>query len=205
MWQAWCCLHFGAVSPAVRCAAHLQLCGSGLEKQKQGPYAGNSFLISCPLRLVFEIFSFRFLPLPFSLLTSLSLLLAPDIYPLVPPLGCGLCVPSKSGRLFLFCVLPAARLAVAFQPQRTFHTAQNRRPFAPPRVRDSLSSTAPARLSIEFDDAPAAQLCSALPARLFNSSAALAVVAPPPVTMQTVPSVSLLTFPDGTRHTRAQP
>ncbi|KAH8125578.1 hypothetical protein LI328DRAFT_155532 [Trichoderma asperelloides] len=48
---------------------------------------------------------------------------------------------------------------------------------------------APARLSIEFDDAPAAQLCSALPARLFNSSAALAVVALPPVTMQTVPSL----------------
>ncbi|KAL7895262.1 hypothetical protein HDV63DRAFT_391388 [Trichoderma sp. SZMC 28014] len=48
---------------------------------------------------------------------------------------------------------------------------------------------APARLSIEFDDAPAAQLCSALPARLFNSSATLAAVAQPPVTMQTVPSL----------------
>lgn len=99
LFTLWCC-----VTRWLRCAAHLQLCGSGLEKQ--GPYAGNSFLISCPLRLVFEIFSFRFLPLPFSLLTSLSLLLAPDIYPLVPPLGSGLCVPSKSGLVafFFFCV-----------------------------------------------------------------------------------------------------
>lgn len=120
-----------------------------------------------------------------------------------PPLGCGLCVPSKSGRLFSLLRFACSASRTCVPATATFHTAKNRRPFAPPRVRDSLSlaSTAPARLSIEFDDAPAAQLCSALPARLFNSSAALAVVALPPVTMQTVPSVSLLTFPDGTRHT----
>lgn len=137
MWQAWCCLHFGAVSPAVRCAAHLQLCGSGLEKQ--GPYAGNSFLISCPLRLVFEIFSFRFLPLPFSLLPSLSLLLAPDIYPLVPPpWAVGSASQANQVAFFLFYVLPAARLVVAFQPQRRFIRPKTDDLFAPPRVRDSL-------------------------------------------------------------------
>lgn len=210
--RQWCgcrnavCGRPGAVYSSVlchplRCAAHLQLCGSGLEKQ--GPYAGNSFLISCPLRLVFEIFSFRFFPLPFSLLPSLSLLFAPDIYPLVPPWAVG--SASQANQVAFFSVsLLAARLAVGPSHSGVSY-GQNRRPSAPPLVRDSLShspsSTAPARLSIEFDDAPAAQLCSALPARLFNSSATLAVVALPPVTMQTVPSVSLLTFSDGTRHT----
>lgn len=146
---------------------------------------------------------FVFLPLPFSLLPSLSLLFAPDIYPLVPPWAVGSASQANQAAFFS-CPLPAARLAVGPSHSDVSY-GQNRRPSAPPWVRDSLAlslaSTAPARLSIESDDAPAAQLCSALPARLFNSSATLAVVALPPVTMQTVPSVSLLTFSDGTRHT----
>lgn len=126
----------------LRCAAHLQLCGSGLEKQ--GPYAGNSFLISCPLRLVFDIFSFRFLPLPFShspspLPFSLSLLFAPDIYPLVPPWAVGSASQANQVAFSSFFVACSASCSLV-PATATFHTAKTDDLFSAPLwVRDSLS------------------------------------------------------------------
>lgn len=66
---------------------------------------------------------FVFLPLPFSLLPSLSLLFAPDIYPLVPPPGLWALRPKQTRPPFslLHCLQRVLQLVPA---TATFHTAK---------------------------------------------------------------------------------
>jgi hypothetical protein len=104
--------------------------------EKQGPYAGNSFLISCPLLLVFEIFSFRFIPLPFSLLLSLSLLFGACYLPSSsPPWAVG--SPSQTNQV-TFSFFCGQRVLQLVPATAAFHTAKTDDVPPPPWERLTL-------------------------------------------------------------------